>query len=63
MADLHCPECDSTELIAIESQGWYVNGKEYRSYGFLVKAHDRDAPTRCLDCSWEGVRADLEKGK
>lgn len=54
---LACPDCDSTQVIVYETSALFVN--ELDLYCHSVKAHDIDAPVKCLKCEWTGIRSEL----
>jgi predicted Zn-ribbon and HTH transcriptional regulator len=56
---LVCPECESEEVTVAEIQRFMVNTNEH--WCFSVKAHDSNAPARCIDCAWEGERKELKE--
>lgn len=58
---LHCPSCNSTNVVSSYIQLFYVNTDEH--YCHAMKAHDYNSPSKCLDCNWEGIREELLEGE
>ena len=54
-----CPECGSDQVVTEHHQMLYVNSGEH--YCHSMKMQDSDSPATCLECRWEGERADLKE--
>jgi len=52
-----CPECDSTNVVVVAEQMFFVNTGEH--YCHSVKCYDSNATAVCLDCNWNGIRINL----
>lgn len=55
---LKCPECGGENVTLTHEQMFMANTGEH--YCHSVKTQDSDSKSKCLDCQWEGTRADLE---
>lgn len=53
-----CPECKSDKVTTAHIQTFLVNTGEHWCHS--VKTQDSDSPARCIDCSWEGERHQLD---
>ncbi len=59
MSTIKCPRCHSSEVLVYEEISYWINtGERFCSF---VKAHDKKAKVRCMQCDWEGKRRDVEK--
>lgn len=54
---LKCPECGSERVTVMAETSYMVNTGEHWCHS--VKTHDSDAKAGCLDCNWQGQRANL----
>lgn len=52
-----CPKCKSTQVYSSHVQAFFVNTDEH--YCHLVKPHDDDSPSGCVNCGWRGLLKDL----
>lgn len=56
-SELRCPSCGSNLVTVTEETMLMVNTLKHWCH--IVKAHDADATTYCLNCRWQGIRAQL----
>ena len=54
-----CPNCGSGDVLVQEVSSYFINTDEFFCHSH--KTHDKDAPCKCLDCNWTGVRKDIDK--
>ena len=52
-----CPNCGSDKVTLTEVRRVMANTLEH--WCFSVKPHDKESSALCVDCWWEGTRADL----
>lgn len=52
-----CPNCGSGDVLVQEVSSYFINTDEFFYHSH--KTHDVDAPCKCLDCDWTGVRRDI----
>lgn len=55
---LICPKCDTEDILVYSVTSYEVN-KNMEYFCETVKPHDSDAPARCMQCQWEGIRNQL----
>jgi len=55
---LTCPKCGSDQVTVEHVQTFMANTLEH--YCHSIKTHDSYSPASCLDCQWEGTRANLK---
>lgn len=51
-----CPECEGDAILAYSMTSYELN-KDMEYFCESVKPHD--APARCMNCDWEGIRNQL----
>lgn len=53
-----CPQCHEDSLLVRAVTSYHFNTGEFFCHS--VKTHDHNAPVCCLECDWEGTRADFK---